>query len=409
VALLLNEEREPMPRWNSFDAFLAEAKRAESDSARQQLVDALLADRPTWPWVHDGRATFIYAQPGVFSVALNMDVIKGDPPFAPMTQLAGTSLWYATAEFNRDDLLDYLLAVDDPMTPLADEKNIVSRMAKHWRPDPRNPLGINTGQVSVSVVRMGLARPFPDWGRMPNVERGSIYEHPLNSVQLGFSGRKLWVYTPPGYEESGMVYPLLVLEDGQWAVGPLQVPYIADALIKHGRMKPVVIAMRQSGDQRDHVQTYVNNDRHYAHILTEVLPLLQTQYRIDSTNLGIGGFALSAIGAAHAALKNPAVFSALMMISPPLGKGIAQEQLQEYASRFEKSLLLPRRIFQSVGRYEAKARFYRPAVALSEILSQRQDVAYKFTEIGSGHGLVAFKSILPEALAWMFPGDAFWG
>jgi enterochelin esterase-like enzyme len=225
----------------------------------------------------------------------------------------------------------------------------------------------------------------------------------MNSAQLGFSGRKLWVYTPPGYETSGLVYPMLILQDGQWAVGPLQVPQIADALIKHGRLEPLVIAMMQSGNQQERLQEYVISDRYYAFTLLELLPFIQTQYRIDSTNLGIGGVAVGAIAAAHAALKNPAVFERLMMISAPLGKGPDQEKLAQIVSRFQGARVLPKRIFQSVGRYEARARFIRPAENLSGLLQGRSGIDYRFVQAGSGHGLVGFKSILPEALAWAFP------
>jgi enterochelin esterase-like enzyme len=130
---------------------------------------------------------------------------------------------------------------------------------------------------------------------------------------------------------------------------------------------------------------------------------VQAQYRIDATNLGIGGVAVGAIAAAHAALKNPAVFERLIMISAPLGKGPDQEKLEQIVKRFQEAKVLPKRIFQSVGRYEARARFIRPAEALSEILKARPDVEYHFVQIGSGHGLVGFKSILPEALTWAFP------
>jgi predicted alpha/beta superfamily hydrolase len=141
-------------------------------------------------------------------------------------------------------------------------------------------------------------------------------------------------------------------------------------------------------------------------LLTELLPFLQTQYRIDSVNLGVGGVGVGAIAAAHAALKNPAVFSHLIMVSPPLGKGIAQDQLLKYIERFRMAAALPRRIFQSVGRYETRSRFFLPAQALHSALSQREDVAYKYVEIGSGHGLVGFRSIAPEALSWVFPGES---
>ncbi len=396
-----------MPRWNSFEAFLQDAQRAPSGDQRQELVDQLLAERSEWPWVQGSQATFIYASPDAPQrVALNLDAIQGDPPLAPMKRLDGTTLWHLTQTFAPDDLLDYLLAVDDPMTPLATEPDIAGRIARHWRVDPRNPLRLEAAQQVVSVLRMGDARPFPDWSAMRAVPRGRVDEHQFDSFQLGFKGRKLWVYTPPGYEQSGMVYPLLVLHDGQWAAGPLQAPYIADALIKHQRLAPVIIAMLQSGSQQERDREYISNDRHYAALLTELLPFLQTQYRVDSTDLGVGGVDVGAAAAAHAALRNPAVFQSLIMISPPLGKGVGEALLSQLTRRFAESRLLPRRIFQSVGRYESRPRFIKPGHAVRDVLAARSDTAYRFVEIGSGHGLVGFRSILPEALAWAFPGPA---
>lgn len=396
-----------MPRWNSFNAFLEEAAQADTNEARQALVDQLLEERTTWPWVEEDRATFIYTGDDVRSVALNLDTIQNDPPFDPMVNLYGTNLWYVTRQFESDDLLDYMLAIDDPLTPLAQERDIAGRIAKHWRADPRNPLRMNTQQMQVSVLRMTLARPFPDWSSFRAVLHGRVTEHDIDSNEVGFSGRKLWVYTPPSYETTAMAYPLLVLHDGQWAIGPLQVPYIADALIKYHRFQPAVIAMIQSGLQDERNREYIGNDQHYAFLLTELLPFVQTHYRIDSANIGVGGVDVGAVAAAHAAVRNPAVFSSLMMISPPLGKGAFQDQLQDLMSRFTTAETLPKRIFQSVGRYEARGRFIRPATVLRDLVQTKRDVAYKFVETGSGHGLVGFKSIMPEALAWIFPGSAF--
>ena len=394
-----------MREWQNFDTFLDEVLQTPVDE-RQPLIDDLLRKRAEWPWINGARATFIYVSMGAKRVALNLDNIEGDPPFAQMERVEGTTLWHVTMEFEQDDLLDYLLAIDDPMTPIAQERDIVGRIEKYWSVDPRNPARMETAQMAVSVLHMNKARPFPDWRKMNQITRGKIVEHTINSEQLDFKNRKLWVYTPPGYEDSGLMYPTLILQDGQWASGPLQAPYIADALIKHQRMQPVVIAMVQSGDQKDRIRSYVSNDKHYAFVMTELLPFLQTEYRIDSSNLGIGGVSAGAIAAAHVALKNPAVFSHLIMISPPLGRGAAQDKLREYAGRFEEAPSLPKRIFQSAGRYEARARFLLPARLLYSILQARDDVEYKYAELGSGHGLVAFRSVLPEALAWAFPAKA---
>jgi enterochelin esterase-like enzyme len=306
-----------------------------------------------------------------------------------------------------------MMVVDDPNTPLRNDPNINQRIAR-WKADELNPSRVMNNNLRVSVLVMPEARPFPNWEAMRNVPRGNVREHDFTSVQMGFVERRLWVYTPPGYEDDNRrEYPLLVLLDGQWMVGPVQVPFIADAMIKHGRMQPIIIAMLESGGVGARMQDYVSNDKHYSSILTELLPLMQTEYRIDSTNLGIGGTGVGAIGAAHAALKNAAVFSHLIMLSAPLGKGQMQEKLLEYAHRFENARILPQRIFQSVGRYEQQQRFYKPNVALGVILERREkergDINHRFVEIGSGHGLAAFRSIFPEALSHIVPGDAFFG
>lgn len=392
-----------MPQWTTFNAFLQEALQADTDGWRQMLVDTLLAERQQWPWIEGNRATFALSRAGVETAALNLDTIQADPPFAMMTNLPGTSLWYVTQEFAPDDLLDYMLAINDPLTPLATETDVIGRVASYWQVDSLNPLRMNTPQMNVSVLRMDHARPFPDWSGMQRVARGHVYEHQIDSEQVGFTGRRLWVYTPPGYEGSGLAYPLLVLHDGQWMIGPLQAPYIADALIKHQRMEPVIFALIQSGSQDERQREYVSDDRHYGFLLTELLPLLQTRYRVDSARIGVGGVAMGAVAAAHAALNNPAVFTSLLMISPPLGKGPAQEQLTQISTRFANAETLPERIFLSVGRYEARSRFLRPAQALRDLLDGRNDTRFQYAEIGSGHGLVGFRSILPEALAWVLP------
>lgn len=391
-----------MPRWNAFSTFLQEALQTD-EAERQALVDALLSERSMWPWLESDKATFILSRPDVQTAALNLDTIQADPPFALMTNLPGTTLWYVTQPFQPDDLLDYMLAVNDPLTPLANEPDVIGRVTRFWQIDPLNPLRMDTPQMNVSVLRMDGARPFPDWSAMKRVTRGHVYEHSIDSSLLGFGHRRLWVYTPPYYENSGLNYPLLVLHDGQWMIGPLQVPFIADALIKHGRLEPCIIAMVQSGGQEERMREYVLNEHHYGFLLTELLPLLQTQYRVDSARIGVGGVAMGAIAAAHAALNNPAVFTSLLMVSPPMGRGPMQEQLAQIPTRFTNNELLPGRVFLSVGRYEARARFRRPALELRDILEDRKDIRTRFVETGSGHGLVGFRSIMPEALAWTMP------
>lgn len=397
-----------MPGWKSFEAFLRDAVQTSDDAQRQTLVDDLLRERTVWPWINDNRATFAWNRADTHSAAVNLDTIKGDPPFARMIHLEGTSLWYVTLTFEHDDLLDYLLAIDDPMTPLKAEPDLVNRMLRHWQIDPLNPLRMQTSQVNVSVLRMPDARPFPDWESMKAVTRGTLHEHIISSRQLNFAQRRLNVYTPPGYDPEGdREYPLLIVLDGQWGIAPLQIPYMADALIKHNRVQPMLIAMLQSGSQEERTREFAANDRHYLFLLTELLPFVQSNYRVDPLELGVAGVGIGAAGAVHAALMNPVAFNHLIMISPPLhSRGGEDEKINRYLTSFEQADTLPLRIFQSVGRYELASRFLQPAHQLAETLHRRRDVAYQFVEVGSGHSLAGFKAILPEALAWVFPGSA---
>jgi enterochelin esterase-like enzyme len=395
-----------MADWNSFEAFLSEAQAAPNDQARVALVDELMAARPSWPWVEADKATFVLRRAGTTSAALNLDTLPGDPPFAPMTQLRGTHLWHVTVPFQPDDLLDYMIVIDDPMTPLAGDRDLAGRVARHWGIDALNPLKMTTAQMDVSVLRMPEARPFPDWGSFARVPRGRVFEYGLTSSELGFSGRRLWVYIPPDYNSTS-TYPLLVLTDGQWASGPLQVPQIADALIKHGRMQPSVIAMIQSAEGAARTAEYFDAEKFTVFLLTELVPYVQARFYINSARIGIGGVAEGAHAAIAAALRSPSLFNHLMAISPPLaGRGPLAEPMQDIMRRLQTSVIMPQRIFQSVGRYETRARFLRPAREVRGWLANRRDVQYRFAETGSGHSLVGFRSVLPEALAWMFPGTA---
>lgn len=375
---------------------------------RQRLVDELLNTHDEWPWVERDKATFVYDSWSAQNVALNVDIINRDPPFENMARLEDTSLWYFQRYFERDALVDYMFAVDDPGTPLAHEVDLMDRVGRFWQADPKNDLSISASQVDSSVLQMPRARPFANWQAMTAVPRGRVYRHRFSSVQLGFTDRSLWVYTPPGYDANdGKDYRLLILMDGQWAMNILELPYIADALIKHGRMQPIIIAMLASGSQSERVAEYVGNDKQYAALVAELLPFLQAEHRIEPLDLGLGGFGEGAIAAAYAALKNPAICGHLIMISPPLGRAPAVQLLKDFAQRFRDLPILPNHIFQSVGRYEQDLRFYQPALALRGILERRMahdpDLQYRFVELGSGHSLAAFKSVLPEALAHVFP------
>ena len=230
-----------MADWTTFEDFLAAAL-AAPEAERPELVTDLLVQQTDWPWVAGPNATFVLRRAGMHSVALNLDTIQADPPFAPMDNLPGTDFWHITRAFEPDDLLDYMLALDDPGTPLAREMDLAGRVALHWGTDALNPRRMETAQMNVSVLRMPEARPFPDWTSFQAVQRGHVYEHTLGSQEIGFVDRRVWVYTPPGYETSAEPYPLLILLDGQWRTCGTAPPAPSSSSVRSSASASIVAA-----------------------------------------------------------------------------------------------------------------------------------------------------------------------
>ena len=152
-----------MPRWDSFSQFLQEVNQLDNDVSRQQLVNELLRERPRWPWVEGTSATFIHQNKDAESLAINLDIIEKDPPFDPMEKLEGTDLWFITRRFQPDDLLDYLVVVDDPMTPLRNDPNLPSRIAR-WKPDDLNPNVVSNGTLAGECSQYAASTPLPELG-----------------------------------------------------------------------------------------------------------------------------------------------------------------------------------------------------------------------------------------------------
>ena len=175
----------PGSRWNSFIQFLCEVYQTPEND-RQGLVDELLGTHGAWPWVERDKATFVYDSWTAENVALNIDIVNRDPPFENMARLEDTSLWYFQRYFDRDALTDYMFAVDDPGTPLAQEVNLMDRVDKFWEADPLNALSIQSNQVNTSVLTMPRARPFPSWSAMAAVPHGRVYRHRFSSAPARF-------------------------------------------------------------------------------------------------------------------------------------------------------------------------------------------------------------------------------
>ena len=143
-----------------------------------------------------------------------------------------------------------------------------------------------------------------------DVPHGELHHHFYKSGVVG-DHRDYYVYTPPGYDPRGkQAYPVLYLLHGYsddasgWsAVGLANV--ILDNLIAAGKAKPMIIVMPlgydepkilepNSGAFRDRSITDRNFDKFQEALLTEVIPRVESEYRVnkDRTARAIAGLSM---------------------------------------------------------------------------------------------------------------------
>ncbi|HVO12810.1 MAG TPA: alpha/beta hydrolase-fold protein [Vicinamibacteria bacterium] len=173
----------------------------------------------------DGRVTFRLAAPDARAVSL-----AGDWPIgAGQAMLRDQEgVWSVTIGPLQPDFYGYWFLVDGARTL-----------------DPRNVLTARDGVRFASQLRVpGAASADYETNDVPH---GTLAQVWYPSPTLG-ARRRMYVYTPPGYEAGRERYPVLYLlhggggdEDAWTTLG--RAPQILDNLIAQGRAKPMIVVM----------------------------------------------------------------------------------------------------------------------------------------------------------------------
>jgi enterochelin esterase family protein len=248
---------------------------------------------PVSPEVHEnGTVTFRLAQPGAHEVLV---ALAGLEIPLKMTQTAGE--WSVTSAPLESGAYWYSYVVDGKPEL-----------------DPLNSDVIPNYQYLNSVVRVPGAHPEL-WERS-DVPHGEVHRHFYESKMVkGLpNGRsEYFVYTPPGYESHpAKAYPTLYLLHGMsqsaddWtSMGGAN--FVLDNLIAQGNAKPMVVVMPLGyGDMdligkalsdHDFNQIFAANSTLFkAVLLTEILPRVESEYRVVKTRTGraIAGLSMGA-------------------------------------------------------------------------------------------------------------------
>ena len=167
--------------------------------------------------------------------------------------------------------------------------------------DPINPRMKLRARTSASLLEVPASTPSL-WDPR-DVPHGSVEINYQKSTALNGETRSFWVYTPPGYtQNTKQRYPVLYLFHGSndtaggWVLAG-QANYILDNLLAERKLVPMIVVMPFGHavpftSPRDIQAT--NSAVYEKYLLEDVLPLVETKYRVkkDRDHRAIAGLSM---------------------------------------------------------------------------------------------------------------------
>jgi enterochelin esterase-like enzyme len=168
------------------------------------------------------------------------------------------------------------------------------------------------------------------------VPHGNVLKVWYNSPVLGMD-RRVYIYTPAGYEKSNQKYPVFYLlhgaggdEDAWTNMG--RAAQIMDNLIAQGKAKPMVIVMtngnaNQSGAQNDVTDAPVQGDpmaayqklagKFESHLVKDLVPFIEKNYNVltGKDNRAIAGLSMGGMHTQTITNDNPGMFGYIGVFS----------------------------------------------------------------------------------------------
>lgn len=280
------------------------------------LVLSIQAQRPAAPRVPrivspeisaDNKVTF-----RLFSKEATSVILTGDWMAAGVSQPLvknDTGLWTTTTAPLKPEFYNYYFTV-----------NGVRAI------DPSNPKILRDGSRYSSALF--IPGTESDEYAIKDVPHGTVAKVWYNSTSLKLY-RRMYVYTPAGYEDTSNKYPVLYLlhggggDEDQWTT-LARATYIMDNLIAGGKAKPMIVVMTNgNANQTSAVTDWPDvTDKNISgsgggmteefpnSIVKDVIPYVEKHYRVlaNKENRAIAGLSMGALQTQITSVNNPGMF-----------------------------------------------------------------------------------------------------
>lgn len=268
----------------------------------------------------------------------------------------------------------------------------------------------------VEAWKDDFALPEKTHTTSPNVQ---VIDTAFEMPQLQTT-RRIWIYLPPGYNNSKRHYPVMYLQDGQnvfdsytSAFGEWGVDECLDSLIEKGRPGCIVVAIDHGGNSRmseynpfeftwkDSASAYTftpRGDAYLDFIVQTLKPHIDQQYRTLTRpeHTIIAGSSMGGLIAYYAMLKYQSVFGKAGIFSPAFWTASGLEALTDSAAG-----TLGGKYFFYIGGKEG-ARHIQNMVSIQEKLGRNSSaMIYSLTDAASDHNEAAWRKWFAEFYNWI--------
>lgn len=341
----------------------------------------------------DHRITFRFRAPNAKEVSVSIDSMRQPLPMLKEEQ----GVWSVTTDPLEPDYYGYSFVADG------------ARLI-----DPTNPLMKPNLLNTQSMIR--VPGPASVIWEVNDVPHGVVHQHFYRSTIIG-DDRHYYVYTPPGYAAGKKTrYPVLYLLHGYsddasaWtAVGRAHV--ILDNLIAQGKVKPMLIVMPLGYGApefvlptkapfavfRDEKLRQRNYDRFRDALLQEVIPAVETNYRVakDRNSRAIAGLSMGGAESLYVGLNAPERFAWIGAFS---SGGLDDDFAKSFPTLDSKANSQLRLLWIACGRDDFLIAMNRK---LREWLKSK-DVRHTEIETAGAHSWQVWRRNLAEFTALLF-------
>lgn len=282
--------------------------------------------------------------------------------------------------------------------------------------DPSNPQAMRDGRNYASTLIIpGEGSALFDVNDVPH---GSISKLWYNSPTLGMK-RRMYVYTPAGYEDNTTKYPVLYLlhggggdEDAWTALG--RANYILDNLIAKGLAKPMIIVMTNGNPDQTAALTdrkpeppnnsmVIASEKFPESLVKDVIPYIESHYRViaNSDNRAIAGLSMGCLHTQITSLNNPTLFKYMGLFSLGLHDNLGEVNTRLIAA-YDKNLETLKSNYKLFYIAVGKEDFVYDGVQVLRKKLDSQSFKYVYNETDGGHTWANWRKYLSEFAPQLF-------